>query len=141
MWDARTKWKDFGGELGVDHGTLESIAISERDNAGNCLREMLANWLRGSPSSEGPSSKPRTWVTIVDALRAKAVDCGAVADEIERNYNVRGSVQTATPGGTPQGNCFSYCQSIICTPSRLDFVITSSIQLLLPQSLLLKQLL
>ena len=43
---------------------LDSIATTQRDDPSNCLREMLAEWLRGQ------GKPPRTWSTIVAALKA-----------------------------------------------------------------------
>ena len=92
LWDARTRWKDVGEALGMDAITLDAIAIKLRNDPGNCLRDMLLEWLRGS---EGPA---RAWSTIVAALRAATVDLGAIAEEIERKYNL------AAPSALYQGD-------------------------------------
>ena len=82
MWGARNKWKDLGEALGMDATKLDSTAIKQRDDPGNCLRDMLSDWLRGSV---GP---PRVWSTITAALRASTVDLGSIADEIEKEYKL-----------------------------------------------------
>ena len=60
--------------------TLDCIATTQRDNPDNCLREMLAEWLRGA------GEPPRTWASIVAALRTPTVDMGALADGVESKY-------------------------------------------------------
>ena len=82
MWGARTKWKDLGEALGMDATKLDAIAIKQRDEPGNCLRDMLSDWLRGSG---GP---PRVWSTIATALRADTVDLGTIAEEIEKEHKL-----------------------------------------------------
>ena len=49
LWEARLKWRDLGAEIGVDENTLGSISMTER-NPEDCLRKMLAGWLRGARS-------------------------------------------------------------------------------------------
>lgn len=93
MWDARTKWKDLGEALGMDATKLDAIAIKQRDDPGNCLRDMLSDWLRGS---KGPA---RVWSTITAALRAATVDLGTVAEEIEKEYKL----------ASHQGDHFNVC--------------------------------
>ena len=83
LWDARPKWRDLGEEIGVDDATLESISVTERDRPGDCFRQMLAGWLKGAHRSDQPNSKPRTWRTLIDALRVKSIDFSDLANEIE----------------------------------------------------------
>ena len=80
LWDARTKWKDLGDELKMSRGSLDSIAIVQRDDPGNCFRDMLAEWLRGS------GNPPRIWPTIEGALRSQAVSRGDLADKIKNKF-------------------------------------------------------
>ena len=87
LWEARTKWKDFGLALLMRQSTLDAIAITQRDDPGNCLREMLAEWLRGA------GEPPRTWTTIVNAL-ATVDGLGSLAEEVGREHNVEFSATT-----------------------------------------------
>ena len=61
IWDARNSWTDFGLNLGVDPGTLQSIGTTCRDNPDNCFREMLSTLLRGGGTVN--------WQYILKALR------------------------------------------------------------------------
>jgi hypothetical protein len=79
LWDARAKWNDIGRRIGVDVGTLDTMKSS---NAGVALREMLSHWLRGVYKSDEQNSKPRTWRTIIEALRARAVNEEAMANRL-----------------------------------------------------------
>ena len=61
--------------------TLDSIATMQHDDPSNCLREMLAEWLRGG------GDPPRTWSTIVAALK-KVDGLGALGEDIEHRYSI-----------------------------------------------------
>ena len=71
-------------------GTLESIDTTQRGDPGSCLREMLADWLRGG------GDPPRTWNTIVTALKQSSL--GALAEEIEQKYQLGSGTGTGTRG-------------------------------------------
>ena len=42
------QWKHLGDQLGLKPWELEAIDIIERSRPINCIREMLAAWLKGS---------------------------------------------------------------------------------------------
>ena len=81
LWDARTKWKDFGLALSMKKSALDSIDMTQRGNPGDCLREMLADWLRGA------GDPPRTWSTIVAAL-GKVESLESLAEEVGQKHDV-----------------------------------------------------
>ena len=87
LWEARIWWKDFGLALLMRKSTLDSIDITQRGDPGDCLREMLAEWLRGA------GDPPRTWSTIVAAL-AKVESLEALAEEVGQKHNVAYKVTT-----------------------------------------------
>ena len=94
LWDARTKWKDFGLALGMDVNTLDNIDSLQRGDSGNCLRDMLSEWLKGA------NDPPRTWSTIAAALReVKSLE--AIAEEIESKH---GLVRKPAPVATKPPN-------------------------------------
>ena len=95
LWDARIKWKDFGLVLLVSKSTLDAIDITQRGDPGDCMREMLSEWLRGA------GEPPRTWSTIVAAL-AKVDGQGALIEEIARKYNI--AYKPTTRANSAQGN-------------------------------------
>ena len=82
LWNARTRWRNLGDALGIHASSIDSIAMKHREDPVNCFREMLSEWLRGG------STPPRTWNTLVAALRMETVDLGSIADEIERKYKL-----------------------------------------------------
>jgi hypothetical protein len=100
LWDARTKWKDFGLALGMDVNTLDSLDSLHRGDTGNCLRDMLSGWLKGA------NDPPRTWSTIAAALKG-VESLEAIAEEIESKHGPglvqRNSVETKPPNTEPQG--------------------------------------
>ena len=79
LWKARAKWKDIGRCIGVDMGTLDTMTGSAND----CLRDTLTHWLRGVYKPDEENSKPRTWHTLIEALRAKEVNGEAIAKKLE----------------------------------------------------------
>ena len=81
LWNARAKWRDIGSWVGVDEATLDTMKGKDH---GDSLRDVLSHWLRGVYKPEEKNSKPRTWHTLIDALRNKIVNEGVMADELEK---------------------------------------------------------
>ena len=84
----------------MNENVLDSIDINQRGDPGNCLREMLAEWLRGA------GDPPRTWSTIVAALKG-VEGLEAIAEEVEGKHGLAGtggSKPATKPTATePQG--------------------------------------
>ena len=63
----------------------------EQKDPGDCLRECLTKWLNGEAETVAASvaqrhCEPRSWRTIVNALKAQSVNRQSLANEIEKNY-------------------------------------------------------
>ena len=86
MFEARTKCYDIGVMLKVSVVTLYSI-MTQYDDPGDKLREVLKTWLRTAP-------KP-TWQDIVDALKSPVVDELRLARDIEAKYRHLSTEETA----------------------------------------------
>ena len=71
----------------MDENTLDSIDMTQRGDPGSCLREMLAEFLKGA------GEPPRTWSTIAAALR-DVPSLVALAVEVEANHGL------ASPGSS-----------------------------------------
>ena len=80
LWDARAKWRNIGSCIGIDEGTLDTMKGKDDD----CFCELLKNWLRGVYKPGQKNSKPRTWHTLIEALRDKTVMAEAMANELEK---------------------------------------------------------
>jgi hypothetical protein len=80
LWGARTKWEDIGRCIGVDETTLDTL---KGKSHGDSLNGVLSHWLRGVYNPEEKNSKPRTWHTLIEALRDKVVNEGAMAKQLE----------------------------------------------------------
>ena len=80
LWDARAKWRKIGSCIGVDEGTLDTMKGEDDD----CYGKMLKHWLRGIYKPGEKNSKPRTWHTLIKALREKIVNEAAMADKLEK---------------------------------------------------------
>lgn len=82
LFAIRVKWYDIGIELGVKVATLDSIRSKYSDD-GDCLREMLKEWLKSiSPSP--------TWTILAGVLRSEVINEGKVAKLIEGECMLRG---------------------------------------------------
>ena len=79
-------WKDIGGALGVDEGSINSVAIKYRDNPDDCLREVISMWLSMGTTDENPI----TWAGLVAALEQPTLkkEFGAIVESIKKKYNV-----------------------------------------------------
>ena len=75
--------------MGMDVNTLDNIDLIQRGDSGNCLRDMLSEWLKGA------NDPPRTWSTIAAALKeVKSLE--AIAEEIESKYGLVGNPAPVT---------------------------------------------
>ena len=80
VWDARSRWYTLGIELNITITSLEAIKQKNKENPGDCLTEMLLEWLiQASP-------KP-TWACIVAALREPTVGLEQLAESIESQHS------------------------------------------------------
>ena len=81
LWDARAKWRNIGGCIGVDEGTLDTMKGKDHSES---LSGVLSQWLRGVYNPKEKNSKPRTWRTLIETLRDKVVNEEAMADKLEK---------------------------------------------------------
>ena len=77
--DAR--WRRFGIFLEVDPELLDAIHKSKLGNSSDCMLDLVIQWVRGQ---EGTGDRPRTWDTVVDAVRGVGLEQLAV-DIAERH--------------------------------------------------------
>ena len=76
LFNARVKWHNLGGSLGLDYVTLRAIERKYHRDDQECLREMLAKRLQ----SDGLLS----WSKLCDCLRSPTVGCNDIAASIEQ---------------------------------------------------------
>lgn len=78
MPNITVKWREFAGCLGLDAHVIR--AVEDRHNtAEDCCEEVISRW------REGAGKIPKTWVTILEAMRL----CGftKITREIEENLS------------------------------------------------------
>ena len=96
IWDAHSKWFSLGIELSITVTSLEAIKQKNKENADDCLTEMLLEWLRQA------NPKP-TWACIVAALREPTVGLEQLAESVEKEYliieGIRGMEYTTSEIG------------------------------------------
>ena len=73
-----SQWYEVGLYLGVYESELEKIESDNPNNCGHCLLKMLKRWRK--------MDIPKTWVTVVHAL--KAIGDERRAEEVRVKYNV-----------------------------------------------------
>lgn len=72
-------WYVLGLHLGVETSKLDGIKVQHSQQLDMALLEMLKLWLK-------QTQKPRTWDTLVEALRRRTLSEEKVASEIETKY-------------------------------------------------------
>lgn len=79
---ADAKWKHFGSSLRFDPTLLNTI---EADNKGssNCMLELVTKWVS---KDEGTGDLPRTWETVVEAMKGSGH--AQLAKDLEKKYGV-----------------------------------------------------
>ena len=60
------KWRHFGTFLGVNYQTVESIETSKCGRPDDCMLDLLGRW---TSNQAGTGHLPRTWQTVVAAVR------------------------------------------------------------------------
>ena len=82
-------WKKFGLQLDVDYDVLDDIKTDNSGTPGDCMLDLVARWTSRKP---GTGDLPRTWETVVQALR----DAGQrqLADRLGKKYQVEFQVQS-----------------------------------------------
>ena len=77
-----SKWKDFGIRLGISSNLCEGIRKQKLGDSKECFILLCSKWLS---SGAGTGDKPRTWRTVLEAVR----ECGffEVADQVEQSFS------------------------------------------------------
>ena len=79
--DAR--WRHFGTFLRVDYQVMEAIETSKRGNPADCMLDLLGKW---TSNQAGTGALPRTWQTVVDAV--KKTGFGVIAENLALKHGV-----------------------------------------------------
>ena len=79
--DAR--WKHFGVHLEVEWSVLDAIEKDRVGKTDDCMLELMGKWVS---SRMGTGSLPRTWQTIVEAV--KKTGYGGLAESIAYKHGV-----------------------------------------------------
>ena len=76
-------WKKFGIQLDVDYDVLDDIKKDNSGNPSDCMLDLVVRWTSRKP---GTGDLPRTWETVVRAVR----DAGQrqLADRLGKKYQV-----------------------------------------------------
>ena len=74
------KWNEFAIHLGIQQNIREEIAIDSQRVAKDNFIEIVYRWLS---HEDGTGDNPRTWVTVVKALRE--IGCPILPENLKRN--------------------------------------------------------
>ena len=77
------QWQFFGTFLHVDYPITEAIKKDNGGNSGDCMLHLLGKW---TSNQAGTGSLPRTWQTIVDAV--KRTGSGVIAENLALKHGV-----------------------------------------------------
>ena len=73
---ARDKWEQVALQLGIKPDRIHSIQTVKQGQPIHCYTEIFNMW-------ESKGSPPYTWATIINALRAPAVEEERLANELQ----------------------------------------------------------
>ena len=72
------KWKEFGNYLGIDAHVIRAVHADQGSDLDHCMA-ILSRWI------DGAGKQPKTWTTVLEAMRCS----GFVesAKELDRKIN------------------------------------------------------
>ena len=76
---APTKWRAIGLELKLTTAALNRIEINHGTDTNRCFEEVFDAW-------EKSATRPYTWATIIQALRAPQTSEQKLAAYLEKNF-------------------------------------------------------
>ena len=79
--DAR--WKNFGFFLHVDSTLIDAILVHKFANPRDCMLELVSQWVT---QQEGTGDLPRTWMTVVEAVRDSGLT--QLAKELAKKFEL-----------------------------------------------------
>ena len=77
----QTEWEDVAFALEYEIQTVNSIKDKHHEDPRKCCKELLKDWL-----ATGNGKSPKTWSTLLDALK-RLDDLKGVIHEIEKDFN------------------------------------------------------
>ena len=75
------RWRRFGNSLQVQPELLDDIHKNNNGNTSDCMQDLVFRWVT---CQEGTGSLPRTWDTVVGAMRGAGLEC--LARELAETY-------------------------------------------------------
>ena len=73
-----SKWRDMGQQLGLDQGVLNGIALISPGDTNHCYSNVFTIW-----KNQNSPAHPYTWLTVVQALKTRAVGEVRLAAQIK----------------------------------------------------------
>ena len=86
---ADAKWSHFGTYLRIESTLIETIEQNRRGDCNDCMLDLVTKWVS---HYEGTGDLPRTWQTVVEALR-RLPGCRQLAIELAERHGVTLSQQ------------------------------------------------
>ena len=77
------KWRHFGTFLCVDYQTMETIRLDNGNKPEDCMLGLLSKW---TSNQAGTGTLPRTWQTVVEAV--KKTGFGLIAVNLALEHGV-----------------------------------------------------
>lgn len=86
---ADAKWSHFGTYLRIESTLIETIKQDKRGDSDDCMLDLVTKWVG---RDKGTGDLPRTWQTVVEALR-RLPRCKQLAIELAERHGVALSQQ------------------------------------------------
>lgn len=74
------KWKEFGTSLGVDEHVVRVVHADQGSDVDSCMA-ILSRWI------DGAGKQPKTWTTVLEAMRLSGFMESATELEIKTRTN------------------------------------------------------
>ena len=84
------KWVALGIQLGIEADQLEAWDAEHRGKSNRIYLEIFNSWMKKS------GGKPKTWLTVIDALKTPSVDEVALARDLELSMTPSSCASTNT---------------------------------------------
>ena len=81
--EVNAKWRHFGTFLRFEPSLMDTIEKDNNKSVTDCMLDLVTKWVG---QYEGSGGLPRTWQTVVEAVRKSG--CGVLAEELAKKYGV-----------------------------------------------------
>ena len=104
------KWKHFGNWLRFDPTLMNIIETDNRRRSADCMLDLVTRWVR---EDDKTGDLPRTWETVVDAVKDSGAEHAQLARKLAKKYLEWPSHDSDWEHTNHIGYIFVLCHTII----------------------------